>query len=73
MALTKTSFAGMVKLAYSAVALPIATPSPAQRSKALPFGAVWGEYCRRHNVPENQGWLDRVREYEAREFPKRKA
>ncbi len=32
--------------------------------KALPFGAVWDEHCRRHNVPEGAAWLDVVRDYE---------
>ncbi|MGF1450552.1 MAG: L-rhamnose isomerase [Opitutales bacterium] len=32
--------------------------------KCLPWGAVWDEYCRRQNVPEEQAWLPDVREYE---------
>lgn len=32
--------------------------------KTLPFGGVWGEYCRRHNMPEGSEWLDEVRRYE---------
>jgi L-rhamnose isomerase len=32
--------------------------------KALPFGAVWDEHCRRHDVPEGAAWLDVVRDYE---------
>jgi L-rhamnose isomerase len=32
--------------------------------KALPFGAVWDEHCRRHNVPEGAAWLEVVRDYE---------
>ncbi len=32
--------------------------------KTLPFGAVWEEYCRRQNVPENEGWFQTVCNYE---------
>jgi len=39
--------------------------------KALPFGAVWDEYCRRSNVPVGPAWLDVVRAYERTELAKR--
>jgi L-rhamnose isomerase len=32
--------------------------------KSLPFGAVWDEHCRRHNVPVGATWLEDVRRYE---------
>lgn len=32
--------------------------------KSLPAGAVWDEYCRRHNVPTGGRWLSVVRSYE---------
>ena len=32
--------------------------------KALPLGAVWEEYCQRHNVPAGMGWLAEVQRYE---------
>jgi len=35
-----------------------------EESKALPFGAVWNEFCRRENVPEGMRWLDEIRRYE---------
>ena len=35
-----------------------------EESKALPWGAVWDEFCRRHNVPAGTAWLDEVRAYE---------
>ncbi len=33
--------------------------------KAMPFGAVWDEHCRRANVPVGMAWLAEVRRYEA--------
>ena len=33
--------------------------------KTLPFGAVWEEYCRQCDVPENEGWFQTVEKYEA--------
>lgn len=32
--------------------------------KALPFGLVWDEFCRRENVPEADRWLGEVKKYE---------
>ena len=32
--------------------------------KAMPWQAVWEEFCRRQNVPVGLGWLDEVRAYE---------
>jgi len=34
--------------------------------KALPFGAVWDEHCRRTGVPAGLAWLDEIRSYEQR-------
>ncbi len=31
--------------------------------KALPFGAVWDEHCRRHEVPAGLAWLAEVQRY----------
>lgn len=39
--------------------------------KALPFGAVWYEACRRAGVPEGAAWLDEVRQYEKDVLAKR--
>jgi L-rhamnose isomerase len=35
-----------------------------EETKALPFGAVWDEHCRRSGVPAGLEWLDEVRRYE---------
>ncbi|MDD5708085.1 MAG: L-rhamnose isomerase, partial [Kiritimatiellae bacterium] len=32
--------------------------------KAMPFGAVWNEYCRRHSTPADGAWMPAVRSYE---------
>ncbi len=42
-----------------------------EEAKALPFGAVWDEYCRRSNVPVGPAWLEVVRAYEKTELAKR--
>ena len=34
-----------------------------EEHKSLPYGAVWAEYCRRHDTPA-WGWLEAVRRYE---------
>lgn len=34
--------------------------------KTLPFGAVWEEHCRRHDVPGGRAWLDEVKAYEGK-------
>ena len=39
--------------------------------KMMPFGAVWDEYCARHNVPGAQQWLTEVKDYETKELSKR--
>ena len=36
-----------------------------EEQKALPFGAVWDEHCKRRNVPPGRRWLDAVQRYEA--------
>jgi L-rhamnose isomerase len=33
--------------------------------KTLPLGAVWDEYCRRHDTPIGPAWLDEVNRYES--------
>ena len=33
--------------------------------KTLPAGAVWDEYCHRHDVPCDTAWLAEVKQYEA--------
>ncbi|MDR1190350.1 MAG: L-rhamnose isomerase [Verrucomicrobiales bacterium] len=35
-----------------------------EESKTLPFGAVWEEFCRRHDIPADHHWLDEVKAYE---------
>lgn len=35
-----------------------------EEAKALPFGAVWDEYCRRNNVPLGLQWMAEVKSYE---------
>ncbi|SRR5579862_677443 len=35
-----------------------------EECKALPFGAVWDEHCRRNDVPIAAAWLDEVTAYE---------
>lgn len=32
--------------------------------KALPFGAIWEEHCRRHDVPGGLQWLPAIQRYE---------
>jgi L-rhamnose isomerase len=39
--------------------------------KALPFAAVWDEYCRRHGVPIGSAWLDDIKRYEDQVLRKR--
>lgn len=36
-----------------------------EEAKTLPWGAVWNEFCQRHNVPTGTAWLDDVRTYES--------
>jgi L-rhamnose isomerase len=40
-------------------------------SRSLPWGAVWDEYCRRNNTPEDGAWLAAVKDYEARVLSRR--
>lgn len=35
-----------------------------EEAKALPFGAVWDEFCARNDVPLGDGWLREARRYE---------
>jgi L-rhamnose isomerase len=32
--------------------------------KSLPFGEIWNEFCRRHNVTAGFGWMEAVKKYE---------
>ena len=36
-----------------------------EEAKTLPFGAVWQEYCRRHDTPGDSSWIAEVKRYEA--------
>lgn len=40
--------------------------------KTYPFGAVWEEYCRQCGVAGDTGWLDEIKEYEAKVLSLRK-
>lgn len=40
-------------------------------AKALPWGLVWDEHCRRHDVPVGSAWLADLRSYEAAVLAKR--
>jgi len=35
-----------------------------EEARTLPLGAVWGEHCRRQNVPPGLSWLAEVQHYE---------
>lgn len=35
-----------------------------ESARALPIGAVWNEYCSRHDVPTDFDWLGEVKSYE---------
>ena len=35
-----------------------------EESKTLPFGEVWNEFCRRHDVPTGFAWMEAVKRYE---------
>ena len=39
--------------------------------KTLPFGEVWGEYCRRNGVPVDGAWFEEVKKYEQNVLSKR--
>jgi L-rhamnose isomerase len=34
-----------------------------EEAKSLPWGAVWDEFCRRHNVPVGGSWLAEAESY----------
>ncbi|MFM7798859.1 MAG: L-rhamnose isomerase, partial [Planctomycetota bacterium] len=34
-----------------------------EEAKSLPWGAVWDEFCRRHNVPVGAAWLAEAEAY----------
>jgi L-rhamnose isomerase len=42
-----------------------------EEQKALPFGAVWDHYCRKHGVPAGRDWLAEVKAYETEVLSKR--
>jgi len=42
-----------------------------EETKALPWGAVWEEYCNRQNIPIDGLWLPTVRDYETCVLSKR--
>jgi L-rhamnose isomerase len=42
-----------------------------EECRSLPYGAVWDEFCLRHNVPVGLDWLTEVRAYEAHVLSKR--
>ncbi len=35
-----------------------------EESKSMPFGAVWDEFCKRHNAPAGMAWLTEIKQYE---------
>ena len=43
-----------------------------EEAKALPFGAVWDEFCKRNNVPTGHNWLPVVKNYEKTVLANRK-
>ncbi|ATC63378.1 L-rhamnose isomerase [Nibricoccus aquaticus] len=43
-----------------------------EEAKALPFGAVWDEFCKRNNVPTGHKWLETVKSYEKTVLANRK-
>jgi L-rhamnose isomerase len=42
-----------------------------EEAKALPFGAVWDEFCARNNAPLGNEWLAEVRRYEEKVLSRR--
>ena len=42
-----------------------------EECKSLPWGTIWGEYCRRQNVPVGLAWLPEVQTYEQQVLAKR--
>jgi L-rhamnose isomerase len=43
-----------------------------EESKSLPFGEVWDEFCRRHEVPVGFAWMETVKDYERSVLASRK-
>jgi L-rhamnose isomerase len=43
-----------------------------EEAKAMPIGAVWDEFCRRHDSPVGSSWLDEVKGYEAKVLSNRR-
>ena len=39
--------------------------------KAMPWAAVWDEYCERNNVPQGMAWMEEVNAYEKDVLSKR--
>ena len=37
-----------------------------EEARALPFGEVWNEFCRRQDVPVGIAWMDSVKQYEGK-------
>ncbi len=42
-----------------------------EEARSLPWGAVWEEFCARHDVPVGSSWLGAMREYESRVLARR--
>lgn len=42
-----------------------------EEAKSMPWGLVWDEHCRRHNVPVGAAWLTDLRTYESVVLAKR--
>jgi len=42
-----------------------------EEMKSLPYGAVWEEFCLRHETPGGLSWLDKVKHYEQSILSKR--
>jgi len=40
--------------------------------RTMPFGAVWNEFCRRNDAPEDGKWLETVKDYEKSVLSNRK-
>jgi L-rhamnose isomerase len=43
-----------------------------EENKTLPLGAVWDEFCRRHNTPVGPAWIAEVKRYEREVLGSRK-
>ncbi|MBU3665664.1 MAG: hypothetical protein FGM15_07300 [Chthoniobacterales bacterium] len=42
-----------------------------EEAKTPPFGAVWQEYCSRHNIPGDSSWIAEVKKHEVAILSKR--